>query len=72
VTHRLGRRRHDLADDSTNLWPVALLTFGEGWHNNHHHQPHRARLGHRAAEIDISWYGILVLEKLRLVHGVQR
>ena len=72
VTHRFGPRRYDLDDASTNLGVVALVTFGEGWHNNHHKYPGRARLGDGPREIDVSWWGIVLLEKLGLVWGVRR
>ena len=51
-------RRFRTRDDSTNNWMVALLTFGEGWHNNHHAHPTAARHGLRWYEIDMNWYGI--------------
>ncbi len=45
LCHRFGKRRYETADDSrNNLW-LALLTFGEGWHNNHHHYPVSTRQG---------------------------
>ena len=67
VCHLLGKRRFATDDDSRNNWLVALLTFGEGWHNNHHHYPSAARQGFRWYEIDISyatlkflsWFGIV-------------
>src|SRR3954468_21102020 len=58
VTHMLGRRRYATTDTSRNLWPVALMTFGEGWHNNHHHCPNSARQGFHWWELDMS-YGVL-------------
>ena len=60
LAHRRGSRRFDTADDSRNNWLLALLTFGEGWHNNHHHFPGSARQGFRWWEIDIT-YGLLRL-----------
>jgi stearoyl-CoA desaturase (delta-9 desaturase) len=71
ITHRFGSRKYDLDDTSTNLGWVALATFGEGWHNNHHRYPARARLG-EGRQIDISWWGIAALEKLGLVWNVKR
>jgi stearoyl-CoA desaturase (delta-9 desaturase) len=65
--HRFGRRRYDTADDSrNNLW-LAVLTFGEGWHNNHHHFPASARQGFYWWEIDITWYFLKLLESLGLI-----
>lgn len=67
VAHRYGTRRYQTADHSrNNLW-LALLTFGEGWHNNHHFYPGSARQGFRAREIDLTWYGLWVLARLGLV-----
>ena len=54
LAHRFGRRRYATRDDSrNNLW-LALLTLGEGWHNNHHHYPASARQGFRWWEIDLT------------------
>jgi stearoyl-CoA desaturase (delta-9 desaturase) len=64
AAHVWGRRRYDTSDTSRNNWWVALLTFGEGWHNNHHHCPMSARQGHRWWEIDVTYY---VLRGLALV-----
>ncbi|MCA1616249.1 MAG: fatty acid desaturase, partial [Acidobacteria bacterium] len=58
ATHMWGTRRFDSADDSRNSWWVALLTWGEGWHNNHHAHPRAARHGLTWYEIDFNWYGI--------------
>jgi fatty-acid desaturase len=66
ATHSWGTRRFKTRDDSTNSWWVALLTFGEGWHNNHHAHPVSARHGLRWYEIDTNWYCIWALKKLGL------
>lgn len=58
VTHVWGYRNYETRDDSLNLWWVALLAFGEGWHNNHHAQPSAAKSGHRWWEFDLT-YGII-------------
>ena len=50
-----GRRRFATKDDSRNSWWVALLTFGEGWHNNHHAHPTSARHGLAWYEFDVTW-----------------
>jgi stearoyl-CoA desaturase (delta-9 desaturase) len=71
VTHTVGPRDHDTDDDSTNFWPVAIATFGEGWHNNHHRYPQRAKLG-RGLQLDIAWFGILLLERAGLIWDVRR
>jgi fatty-acid desaturase len=52
--HISGRRRFETPDDSHNNWWVALLTFGEGWHNNHHACPSAARHGLVWYELDIN------------------
>lgn len=67
LAHRFGRRRFDTADDSRNNGWLALITFGEGWHNNHHFYPGAARQGWRWWEIDITWYGLRALAALGLI-----
>ena len=62
ATHLWGNRRFETTDDSTNNWWVALITFGEGWHNNHHAFPAAARHGLKWYEIDINWWGIKALK----------
>jgi stearoyl-CoA desaturase (delta-9 desaturase) len=70
LAHRWGSRRYATGDDSrNNLW-LALITLGEGWHNNHHHYQASARQGFRWWEIDLSWYGLLALERLGLVRDL--
>ena len=71
ATHMWGRRRFATRDDSTNNWWVALLTFGEGWHNNHHAYPTAARHGLAWYEIDVNWWGIRTLQFLRLAKSVK-
>ena len=71
ATHLWGKRRFDTKDDSRNNWWVALLTGGEGWHNNHHAHPVSARHGLTWYEFDINYYGIWCLEKIGLAHKVQ-
>ena len=56
LAHRFGRRRYATSDDSRNNWWIALLTFGEGWHNNHHHFPGSVRQGFYWWEIDLTYY----------------
>jgi stearoyl-CoA desaturase (delta-9 desaturase) len=62
ATHMWGRRRFATRDDSRNNWWVALITFGEGWHNNHHAHPTSARHGLAWYEFDPSWILIKVLK----------
>lgn len=71
ATHLWGRIRFATGDESRNSWWVALLTFGEGWHNNHHAYPTSARHGLRWYEIDFNWIGIRVLQLLGLAHAVK-
>ncbi len=71
ATHLWGSRRFLTRDDSTNSWWVALLTFGEGWHNNHHAHPRAAKHGLTWYEIDINWYGIRALQLLGLAKGIR-
>src|SRR4029453_16018544 len=66
ATHKWGTRRFKTRDDSTNNWWVALLTFGEGWHNNHHAHPTSARHGLVWYELDQNWIGIWTLQLLGL------
>jgi fatty-acid desaturase len=72
ATHTWGSRRFVTRDLSTNNWWVAILTFGEGWHNNHHAHPVSARHGLRWYEVDMNWYGIWTLKKLGLARDVYR
>ncbi|MEO1236479.1 MAG: fatty acid desaturase, partial [Planctomycetota bacterium] len=61
----------DADDDSRNNWWVALIAFGEGWHNNHHADPRCAAHGRRWWEFDPTWLTIRLLERLGLVWNVQ-
>jgi stearoyl-CoA desaturase (Delta-9 desaturase) len=61
LCHGFGRRRYATRDDSRNNWLLALLTFGEGWHNNHHHYPKSARQGFYWWEADLTYYGLKLL-----------
>ena len=70
VTHLWGYRTFDIEDNSRNLWWAALLTYGEGWHNNHHAYPHVAKAGLRWWEIDITWWAIWLLKRLGLAHKI--
>ena len=71
ATHLWGSRRFKTRDDSTNNWWVALLTFGEGWHNNHHAHPVSARHGLAWYELDLNWIGISTLRFLGLAWDVK-
>jgi stearoyl-CoA desaturase (Delta-9 desaturase) len=67
LAHRFGSRRYDTADNSRNNWLLALITFGEGWHNNHHHFPGSARQGFRWWEFDFTYYVLRALAACGLV-----
>lgn len=71
VTHMWGSRRFNTRDDSRNSLWVALLTFGEGWHNNHHAHPTSARHGLAWYEIDFSWIQISILKFLGIAKAVR-
>jgi stearoyl-CoA desaturase (delta-9 desaturase) len=72
ITHMWGSRRFATKDLSTNNFLIALLTFGEGWHNNHHAHPVSARHGLTWYEIDLNWYGIWALKKLGLARHIYK
>jgi stearoyl-CoA desaturase (delta-9 desaturase) len=72
ATHLFGRRRYATTDTSRNSLLMALLTFGEGWHNNHHYYQASANMGFFWWEIDLSYYALVVLEKLGLVWDLRR
>jgi len=69
--HVWGRRRYSTTDQSKNLWWAAILTLGEGWHNNHHHYQSCARQGFRWWEVDLSYYTIRALSFVGLVWDVR-
>jgi stearoyl-CoA desaturase (delta-9 desaturase) len=71
LCHRFGTRRYATGDASRNNAWLALLTFGEGWHNNHHHYPVAARQGFFWWEIDLAYYGLRALAALRIVHDLK-
>ncbi len=64
ATHIWGTRRFDIKDDSTNNGLVAMLTFGEGWHNNHHAHPTAAKHGLAWYELDVNWITIRAFEMM--------
>lgn len=67
LAHTLGSRRFATRDSSRNNLALALLTLGEGWHNNHHRFPAAARQGFRWWEIDLTYYALRVLALTGLV-----
>lgn len=70
ATHLFGYRSHASEDNSRNLWWAALVTYGEGWHNNHHAYPNVAKAGWQWWEIDMTWWVILLLRQLGLADRV--
>jgi stearoyl-CoA desaturase (delta-9 desaturase) len=71
ATHLWGSRRFHTRDDSKNSWWVALLTFGEGWHNNHHAHPASARHGLAWYELDVTWLTIRLMSLFGLAKDVR-
>lgn len=67
VSHLVGRRRYATPDDSRNNWFLAILTLGEGWHNNHHYYKASVRQGFYWWEIDVTYYILRGLEALGVV-----
>jgi fatty-acid desaturase len=70
LTHVFGYRTYATNEDSRNNWLVAILAMGEGWHNNHHHDPASASVQHKWWEIDMTYYAILLLKSLGLATDV--
>jgi len=71
ATHMWGRRRFATRDDSRNTWWVAIISFGEGWHNNHHAHPTSARHGLAWYEFDPSWLLVKTLRYFGVAKAVQ-
>lgn len=72
ICHVFGRRPYETKERSTNVWPLALMTFGESWHNNHHAYPSSAFFGHRLLQVDIGGWLIRALTVLGLARRVKR
>jgi sn-2 palmitoyl-lipid 9-desaturase len=70
ATHAYGYRNFSVDDGSRNLWWAAILTYGEGWHNNHHARPRIAKAGQRWWEIDMTWWAIQTLKILGLAKKI--
>lgn len=71
LAHVFGSRRFKTSDASRNNFWLALITLGEGWHNNHHHYPNSARQGFYWWEIDLSFYGLKALKAVGLVSDLK-
>ena len=67
LAHGWGTRRYETGDDSRNNWLLALLTLGEGWHNNHHRYMASARNGFFWWEIHVTYYALIALQRLGIV-----
>lgn len=70
ATHMTGYRSFTVEDNSRNLWWAALLTYGEGWHNNHHAYPNVAKAGWQWWELDMTWWVIQGLKTVGLARKV--
>ncbi len=71
LAHRWGTRPYPTRDGSRNNALLALLTFGEGWHNNHHHAPSSARQGFRWWQLDLTWLALVLLERIGVVRDLR-
>jgi len=71
LAHVLGKRRYATGDESRNSMALALLTMGEGWHNNHHFYPGAASQGWFWWEVDASWYALRALSAVGLVQDLR-
>ncbi|MDA8561648.1 acyl-CoA desaturase [Gammaproteobacteria bacterium] len=69
--HTFGKKVYKTGDGSRNNWVLAIITLGEGWHNNHHHWPISAKQGFKWQQIDISYYCLLLMKKLRLIKDIK-
>lgn len=71
ASHTWGYRNFETRDVSRNLWWVALISLGEGWHNNHHAYPRSARHGLRVWEVDLTWLAIRLMQGIGLARDVR-
>jgi stearoyl-CoA desaturase (delta-9 desaturase) len=72
LAHVWGKRRFNTSDQSRNNSLLAILTLGEGWHNNHHHYPSAARQGFYWWEIDLTYYGLKIMSALGLIWDLRK
>jgi stearoyl-CoA desaturase (delta-9 desaturase) len=72
LSHLFGKRRFETSDTSRNNWLLAILTLGEGWHNNHHHFMASARQGFYWWEIDLTYYTLKMLSWLGIVWELRK
>lgn len=71
LAHQLGRRRYPTPDDSKNSLILSLITFGEGWHNNHHWYPGATRQGFYWWEVDFTFYGLWFLSRFGIIRNLR-
>jgi stearoyl-CoA desaturase (delta-9 desaturase) len=71
LAHMTGRRRYETADTSRNNFLLSIITLGEGWHNNHHHYPISARQGFYWWEIDLTYWGLVLLSGLGIIRDLR-
>jgi stearoyl-CoA desaturase (delta-9 desaturase) len=71
LAHLFGKKRYATKDNSKNNVWLAILTLGEGWHNNHHHYPNSARQGFFWWEIDVTYYILKLLSFVRIVSDIK-
>jgi len=72
LSHVFGKARYATGDDSKNNWLLAIITMGEGWHNNHHYYQRAANQGWRWYEIDMTYYLLVALSWVGIVRDVRR
>lgn len=72
ISHVWGTQAFETGDQSRNNFLLALITLGEGWHNNHHFYPRSTSQGFRWWQIDITYYLLCFLEKVRIIYDVNR
>jgi stearoyl-CoA desaturase (delta-9 desaturase) len=72
LSHIIGRRRYATSDDSRNNWLLALITMGEGWHNNHHHYMGSVRQGFFWWEVDVTSYVLRGLAFIGVIEKLHR
>ncbi|MES1944601.1 fatty acid desaturase [Salinisphaera sp. PC39] len=72
LNHMVGRQRYLTGDDSRNNWLLAIITLGEGWHNNHHYYPSTARNGFFWWEVDVTYYLLKALSAVGLVRDLRQ
>ena len=71
ICHFYGKEQYRARDESKNVWPMSLISFGESWHNNHHAFPWSARLGLRGWQIDLGWWTIRFMQAMKLISRVK-